>query len=219
MSKLKPGKTMDQSYGIEAQKQDIQRYIELHPGEIVGVYEERETGTNKVERPELKKAIIDCQQQDATLIVAKLDRLSRNVNFTSALMDSKIPFVCCDNPHATEFTINILSAVAQQEAKTISARVKAGLEIAKQRGVKLGAPKSTITDKTREASAKARAERAMNDPNNIKAAHVICISRKNGDTFKKIAEKLNEKGFLTSKKNKFGAVTVYLLFKKFCSQE
>lgn len=92
----------------------------------------------KSSRPKLAEAIQMCKNTGATLVVAKLDRLARNVAFTSALMDSGIEFVACDMPHANRLTIHILAAIAEDEARRISARTKAALAELKAKGVPLG---------------------------------------------------------------------------------
>jgi DNA invertase Pin-like site-specific DNA recombinase len=96
-----------------------------------------ETGKRK-ERPELANAVAHCGRAKATLVVAKLARLARNVAFTSALMESKVDFVWSDNPHANKLTIHILAAVTVHEGEATSQRTKAALATAKARGVKLG---------------------------------------------------------------------------------
>lgn len=100
-------------------------------------YTEVESGKRK-DRPQLTKAIGHAKLARATLVVAKLDRLARNVAFLSALMESEIDFVACDNPHANRPTIHILAAVAEDEVRRISERTKAALAAAKRRGIKLG---------------------------------------------------------------------------------
>jgi DNA invertase Pin-like site-specific DNA recombinase len=142
LSKPKKGKnkqqTMDTAHGIDAQKADGERLRAQHNAKIIGEYTEIETGTSKRKRPELKKAISHAKLMKATLVIAKLDRLARNVAFTSALMETKVDFVCCDNPEADKFTIHILSAAAEKEALDISTRTKDSLAVAKDKGVKLG---------------------------------------------------------------------------------
>jgi DNA invertase Pin-like site-specific DNA recombinase len=93
----------------------------------------------------------------AKLVIAKLDRLSRNVHFISGLMERKIDFVACDMPSANAFMINVYSAVAQEERRMISDRTKAGLAAAKERGVKLGGPKLPAINRARRADSLARA--------------------------------------------------------------
>lgn len=125
--------------GMASQEQAIKAYN----GNVIAQYVEVESGKRK-DRPELAKALERCSLTGSTLIVAKLDRLARNVNFISSLMESKVDFVCCDFPEASPLTLHIMSAVAEHEAKTISARTKAALQAAKTRGVKLGNPNLSV---------------------------------------------------------------------------
>ena len=123
--------------GLEAQQVDVAALIAERNGSEIARYTEIETGKNP-DRPELAKAIAHAKLANATLVVAKLDRLARNVAFTSALMESKVDFVCCDCKGATTLTLHILAAVAQEEARLISERTKKALAAAKARGMKLG---------------------------------------------------------------------------------
>ena len=122
--------------GLEAQQEAVQAYIR-GKGELIAEYREVASAKRK-RRPKLMEALSHCKKEKATLVVAKLDRLSRNVAFLSALMESKVDFICCDNPHATKFTIHILAAVAEFEREQISKRTKDALAAAKRRGVELG---------------------------------------------------------------------------------
>src|SRR5882724_3904148 len=121
--------------GLEAQKAAIGAYAKASG--ILTCYTEVESG-KLANRPELARALAHCRRSKATLVVAKLDRLARNVAFLSALMDSTVPFVAVDNPHANRLTLHILAAVAEAEAKAISDRTKAALAAYKARGGKLG---------------------------------------------------------------------------------
>ena len=121
--------------GLEAQRLAVQTYLcNQRP-----LYEfvEVESGTS-CDRPQLQAALAACRVHRATLIIAKLDRLARNVAFVSALMDAGVEFLACDFPQANRLTIHILSAVAEHEAKMISERTKAALAAAKARGTRLG---------------------------------------------------------------------------------
>lgn len=146
--------------GLEAQLAAITGYAAQHGAEIVAIYQEVESGKNN-DRPELAKALGHARKAKATFVVAKLDRLARNVAFVSQIMDSGADFVAVDNPYATRLTLHILAAVAEHEASMIAARTKAALAAAKARGVKLGSPVAAETAhiaraaKIAKASAKA----------------------------------------------------------------
>lgn len=127
--------------GLEAQKDAVSRFLNGGEWELVAEFQEVETGKGAdalAKRPQLKAALAACRKEGATLIIAKLDRLARNVHFVSGLMESKVKFVACDMPEANELTIHIMAAFAEHEAKRISQRTKDALAIAKSRGVVLG---------------------------------------------------------------------------------
>ncbi|QPK64007.1 recombinase family protein [Methylomonas sp. LL1] len=128
--------------GLEAQQQAVMSYLNGGQWDLAQEFTEVETGKGSDamnKRPQLKAAIDAAKKQKATLIIAKLDRLARNVHFVSGLMESKVRFVACDMPEANELTIHIMAAFAEHEAKRISQRTKDALAIAKTRGVVLGA--------------------------------------------------------------------------------
>jgi DNA invertase Pin-like site-specific DNA recombinase len=122
---------------LEAQDLALLEYSQQVGSPIIKVYTEVETG-KKSDRPELAKALAHAKRAKATLVVAKLDRLARNVAFTAALMENGVDFVACDMPTANRLTIHILAAVAEAEAKAISDRTKAALAAYKARGGVLG---------------------------------------------------------------------------------
>jgi DNA invertase Pin-like site-specific DNA recombinase len=125
--------------GLEAQQKAVMDFLNGGAWELVGEFIEVESG-KKSDRPELARAIDVCRKHKARLVIAKLDRLSRNLAFVATLMDSGVEFVAVDNPHANKLTIHILAAVAEHEREAISERTKAALAAAKARGKRLGTP-------------------------------------------------------------------------------
>lgn len=196
--------------GLEAQRMAVAQYCGGRGCEVVGEYVEVESGKNN-SRPELTKALHLAKVTGATLVVAKLDRLSRNVAFLAALQESGASFVAADMPEANELTIHIMAAVAQAERKAISRRTKEALAAAKARGVKLGNPNGAAALVRAEkgnaasvASIKAGADRfaADLDPiiTDIQAAG--CISLRG------IAAELNRRGIVTRRGGTWHAATV-----------
>ena len=120
--------------GLEAQREAISNYLNGGRWQMVQEFTEVESG-KRSDRPELEKALRLCRVQKCTLLVAKLDRLARNVAFTAALMEAKVKFVAVDLPEANELTIHIMAAMAQHEAKAISERTRVALAAAKKRAL------------------------------------------------------------------------------------
>ena len=114
--------------GLDAQRQAVTRHIGGNPA---AEFKEIESGKRHGNRPQLAAALAECRQRRATLVIAKLDRLGRNVAFISALMESNVDFVCCDNPHATKLLLHMLAAFAEHEREAISQRTRAALAAAK----------------------------------------------------------------------------------------
>ena len=183
--------------GLEGQREAVERYAASIGAFIQAEYTEVETG-KKAERPELAKAIAHAKRTGSTLVVAVLDRLARNLAFTSTLMESGVEFVACDNPHANRLTIHILAAVAEDEARRISERTKTALAAAKRRGTKLGASNPKCRNLTNEGrrrgsvaggqAAKQAADEAYADMREFFAAMRPAFS------YQQIADCLNQRG-------------------------
>ena len=124
--------------GLDAQRHAVAAYV-AGRGAIRAEFTEIESG-RKSDRPQLAAALAQCRRQRATLVIARLDRLARNVAFISGLMESRVDFVAVDMPEANRLTIHILAAVAEHEREMIAQRTKAALQVAKARGVRLGNP-------------------------------------------------------------------------------
>lgn len=206
--------TKHQNLGLDAQRNTVVNYINNINSELIKSFEEKESGKCN-NRVELLKAIDYCKANNATLIIAKLDRLSRNISFIFALKDANIKFYCCDLPECNTLTLGIFATIAQSERETISARTKAALEAKKKQGVKLGAPHATISDDMRIKSANAIKNKANNNTNNKRAYSVISSLIERNMTLKAIATYLNDNEFRTSKGCLFTPATVSRLIKRY----
>src|SRR5690349_22691039 len=144
--------------GLDAQRSAVTDYLNGGNWQLVAEFTEVESG-RKNDRPELAKALATCRRIGATLIIAKLDRLARNVAFVSNLMEAGVEFVAVDFPQANRLTIHILAAVAEHERGMISARAKAALAAAKARGTKLGNPNGLSAEARTRGTAVAVAKR------------------------------------------------------------
>ena len=209
--------------GLEGQQAAVAEFAKHERAEIVRDYVEVETGTNKRERPELAKALAHAKRAKATLVVAKLDRLARNVAFTSAVMESGVDFLACDNPTANKLTIHILAAVAEHEAEAISERTKAALQAAKARGVKLGSAREGHWDGREEQrqAGLAKAQQAASVARVMLAdeAYADLIPemqemRNAGQSLQAIADSLNEDGYQTRRGKPWNPMQVSRVLKR-----
>jgi DNA invertase Pin-like site-specific DNA recombinase len=191
--------------GLDGQRVKVEGYAKEHRGEIVRQFVEVESGKRR-DRPELEKALAYAKRAKATLVVAKLDRLARNVAFTSALMESGVDFVACDNPHANRLTIHILAAVAEDEARRVSERTKTALAVAKSRGAKLGSARPGHwkgREDRRRAGAKAggiaaaESHRRSADEAYADLIPMMTMWRGEGRSLEQIANALNDEGYRT----------------------
>ena len=202
--------------GLEAQREIIHNY--LRDRKPIFEYVEVESGrkTDKG-RPKLKEALSQCRTYGAKLIVAKLDRLARNVSFLSALLDSDVEIIFCDFPQANKMVLHILASISQYEAELISTRTKLALAAKKSRGCKLGNPEH-LMDKHKEAIAnsnKTNRKKAEDNPNNKRAVAMLRILAEQRMTLTEMTDKLTKEGFVTSKGYEFRPSQVYVLLKRY----
>lgn len=142
--------------GLDAQRAAVMKHVG-NSFALVSEFTEIESGKRHANRPQLVAALADCRKRKATLVIAKLDRLGRNVAFIATLMEGGVDFICCDNPHANRLMLHMLAAFAEHEREQISQRTKAALAQAKQRGKVLGNPR--IAEARKLALAKITSQR------------------------------------------------------------
>jgi DNA invertase Pin-like site-specific DNA recombinase len=186
--------------GLEAQRKAVMDYLNGGLWQVVSEHVEVESGRKvkrgrKVTRPEFERALAACRLHRATLVIAKLDRLARNVHFVSSLMESGIEFVAADNPHASKLTIHILVAMAEHEAEQISARTKDALARSKK---KLGGFRGHMPDaKTWAASVKATQAAAAKRAAEVMPA-IKALQAAGSTTLQAIANGLNAQNIPTA---------------------
>src|SRR3982075_3391828 len=147
--------------GVEAQCHSVNSFLNGGTWSLVAEFTEVESGKRN-DRPQLAKALQACRVYGAKLVIAKLDRLSRDAHFLLGLEKAGVDFLAADMPHANRLTVGIMAMVADEERRMISARTKAALAAAKRRGVKLGGDRGgRLTAKTRAAGAAARQAQAQ----------------------------------------------------------
>lgn len=180
--------------GLESQQANVAAFAKTRGYEVIASYIEVETGTNKRQRPELARALEQAKRENAELLIAKLDRLARNVHFVSGLMESRVRFTAVDLPEVDSLTVHILAAVAEKEAKMISTRTKDALTAAKARGVTLGNPQN-LTLQARQRGASVRRDQAV-DSYRLVSGYVQVL-RCQGLTLQAVADRLNTEGHRT----------------------
>mgnify|MGYP000081034376 CR=1 FL=1 len=193
----------DSGLGLDAQRSCVQQYADSTNSDIIAEYVEVESG-KRTNRAQLAAAIDFCSKNDATLVIAKLDRLARNVHFVSGLLESGVRFHAADMPNADRFMLHVYAAMAEEEGRRISERTKAALAAARARGVKLGVTGQALADK-HKASADVFA-RSM--------AGTIQAYKDTGLSVRQIAVRLNQENTPTFSGNKWHPTTVQRLIKR-----
>ena len=198
----------DSGLGLDAQKKAVTDYLNGGPYELLGEFTESESG-KKDERPQLSAALDLAKATGSILVIAKLDRLSRNAAFLFNLRDAGVEFICADNPHANKLTIGILAVIAEDERERISQRTKAALQAAKDRGQQLGCPKGAAHlrqygNAHAVAGIKTKADKWAAGLR----SHVEAIKALGTTSFLGIANELNRRGILTPRSKKWHASSV-----------
>ena len=198
--------------GLEAQERAVLDFLNGGPWELVGQFTEVESGKNN-DRPQLAKAMAECRLRNATLVIAKLDRLSRNAAFLMNLQEAGVDFVCADMPDANKLTIGILALIAQNEREAISKRTKEALAARKARGLPLGNPANLTPEAAALGSAAGNAVRtAKANRRAADLAPVIADIRAAGKTScAAIAGELNARGFPTPRGGRWAPAQAFLL--------
>jgi len=200
--------------GIEAQRETVTQFLNGGDWKLLGEYVEVESG-KKADRPKLQAALDRCKLTGATLVIAKLDRLSRDAHFLLGMQRSGVHFVCADMPDANSLTVGIMALVAQQEREMISQRTKAALAAAKARGVTLGCPNGArhlrqfgneLGVKAIKSNADARAESLRTTVQDIQRGGVISLAG--------IAHELNAQQIKTARGGKWHPSSIRRLLER-----
>lgn len=195
--------------GLEAQQKAVQDFISSTGNELVAEFVEVESGKKTDQnRPQLAAALEACKKYKAVLVVAKLDRLARNVHFISGLMESKVQFIALDLPEANQLTLHVMAAFAEHEAKRISERTKAALAVAKARGVELG--------KAGYANLKPNLEKRKADADAFTQSLFGLFEgfKLRGLTQRQMAEELNNLGIKTARGKEWNLIQVQRQLKR-----
>ena len=200
--------------GVEAQREIIEKF--LGDKKPIAEFVETESG-KRTDRPKLAEALELCRKTKSTLIVAKLDRLSRNVAFTSKLLESDVEIKFCDFPEANRLILHIIASIAEYEAGLISQRTKQSLKAKKARGVRLGKPENLMNnlDRALENSKRAIRAKALDNNNNRRAIAMLRVLAAQDLSLSEMARRLNNEGFVTSQGKKFTAWQVSVLLKRY----
>lgn len=188
--------------GLAAQEAAVRTFI---PGEPIAAFTEVESG-KRDDRPQLAAALAHAKRHKATLVIAKLDRLARDVHFISGLLKSGVEIRACDIPTANRMVLHIMAAVAEGEREMISERTKAALAAARARGVRLGTPHTQRLAQERQLAADARAIALL--------APIAALRLKGVTSVREIAAALNVIGARTSSGGRWHTTSVQRVLKR-----
>lgn len=208
--------TQKQGYsglGLQGQQEMIRNY--LKGIDTIAEFIEIESG-KKSDRPKLSEALELCKKTGSTLVVAKLDRLSRNVAFTSRLLESGIDIIFTDMPEANRLVLHIIASISEYELSLVRQRTCAALA-QKRKTMKLGKPENLLgnLEVNLEKSNATNRQKALDNPNNKRAASLLKLLIKEGLSLRQMAHRLNTEGFITANGHQFTANAVRVLIKRY----
>ncbi|MEA3188558.1 MAG: hypothetical protein QOD99_2388 [Chthoniobacter sp.] len=206
--RVSTAKQGESGLGLDAQRDAVCRYIGWKGGTVIAEFTEIESGKKASNRPELQKALELCRRRRATLCMAKLDRLARNVHFISGLMESNVNFVAVDQPTKDRFMLHLQAAFAEEEARRISQRTREALAAAKRRGVVIGATGRLLAARYKaEAIRRARAYLPM--IRRLRSAGLIQV--------RQIRDELNRQGVVSPGGGRWHLLNTHKLLKRLAS--
>jgi DNA invertase Pin-like site-specific DNA recombinase len=191
--------------GLEAQQASVRQFLNGGTWTLLDEFVEIESG-KRIKRPQLSAALEVCKKRKATLVIAKLDRLARNVHFISGLMESGVEFVAADNPAANKLMIHMLAAFAEHEREMISTRTRQALAAARERGVVLGGPNVAALNAQKEAAADAFAKSIAPTIDEIRRLRI--------KTVRGVAEELNRRGVASPRGARWHLRSVHQLLRR-----
>lgn len=216
--------TRKQQHGMDAQLAQIMQHVKGVGGALIAHYREQDSGKNNG-RIRLAAAIDDCKSNGATLVISKLDRLSREVSFIFELQQrltaAGVSMECLDLPEVNTLNLGIYATIAQHERETISQRTKAGLAAAKVKGIALGCPEN-LTPSARQKGLEVRRQKAADNENNRRAAELICAQIELATAmgakvnYSDIMRQLNAAGYRTARGTEFTVAAVTRIRDRFC---
>jgi DNA invertase Pin-like site-specific DNA recombinase len=212
MSTSRPGQF---ALGFDAQRAVVEQYISAYPGRLIAEFSETVSG-RKNTRPKLQEALSLCRLLRAVLVIARLDRLSRNVELITRLMEAGVEFVAADFPHANKFTIHVLAAIAEYESRLISERIKASYAAARERGTavwpRVKNPQARLGPHAQEISAQNRRARVEARARDL--GPLIWKAIAEGKSYRMIADEFNRTGVRPRRKAPWCALSVWLIAKQ-----
>ena len=212
--RVSTGQQRESGLGLDAQRAQVRDYVVANGGRLVGEFSEAMSG-RKSDRPQLASAIASCRIMGAVLVIARLDRLSRNVAMIARLMESGVDFVAADFPHANRFTIHVLAAVAEYESRIQSERMKTVLAAIQERGGRVGNTRRVPTRRfppgCQEKSARVRQARAEALRSDL--APLVWKSIAEGKSHRVIADEFNETGVSPTRRSKWKKHAIWRIAK------
>jgi DNA invertase Pin-like site-specific DNA recombinase len=196
--RVSTGRQGKSGLGLEAQRKSVDDFLNGGRWKLIKEFVEVESG-KRADRPQLEAALAACRIHGAKLVIAKLDRLSRDAHFLLGLDKAGVDFVAADMPNANRLTVGIMAMVAEEERRMISARTKAALAAAKARGTKLGGDRGAKpTAKMRKRSAAVRQQRASARADDI-GPTIAEVQAGGATSLRAIAAGLNDRGIPTAR--------------------